>query len=123
MNYKIVQVQNFTEIPKSDYSLRLRTLFIVPLVLVSLVLFPSWGETLTLDELVDDEKDTVIVQRRSIHSIRNLKKNYKIKKTDLKYLRPCPKNGITPYNYNKVVGKKTNKVILKNNIITFKDLY
>ena len=60
MNYKIVQVQNFTEIPKSDYSLRLRTLFIVPLVLVSLVLFPSWGETLTLDELVDDEKDTVI---------------------------------------------------------------
>ena len=70
-----------------------------------------------------NEKDTVIVQRRSIHSIRNLKKNYKIKKTDLKYLRPCPKNGITPYNYNKVVGKKTNKVILKNNIITFKDLY
>lgn len=56
----MVQVQNFTEIPKSDYSLRLRTLFIIPLVLVSLVLFPSWGETLTLDELVDGETDTVI---------------------------------------------------------------
>ena len=56
----MIQVQNFTEIPKSDYSLGLRTLFIVPLVLVSLVLFPSWGETLTVDELVDDEKDTVI---------------------------------------------------------------
>jgi hypothetical protein len=59
VNYKIVQVQNFTEIPKSDYSLRLRTLFIIPLVLVSLVLFPSWGKTLTRDPLVEGQKDTV----------------------------------------------------------------
>ena len=56
----IVQVQNFTEIPKSDYILRLRTLFIIPLILVSLVLFPSWGETLTSDALVEGQKDTVI---------------------------------------------------------------
>ena len=34
----------FTEISKSDYSLNMRTLFIIPLVLMSLVSFPSWGE-------------------------------------------------------------------------------
>ena len=34
---------HFTEISKSDYSLSMRTLFIIPLVLMYLVSFPSWG--------------------------------------------------------------------------------
>ena len=34
---------HFTEISKSDYSLIMKTLFIIPLVLMSLVSFPSWG--------------------------------------------------------------------------------
>ena len=76
-----------------------------------------------IKKVEQNEKHTVIVQRRSIHSIRDLKKDHKIKKIDLKFLRPCPKNGIPPYSYKKVVGKKTNKTILKNNIITLKDLY
>ena len=42
---------HFTEISKSDYSLSMRILFIIPLVLMSLVSFPSWG--LTLDDLVE----------------------------------------------------------------------
>ena len=37
---------HFTEISKSDYSLRMRTLFIIPLVLMSLVSSLSWGETM-----------------------------------------------------------------------------
>jgi antitoxin component YwqK of YwqJK toxin-antitoxin module len=36
---------HFTEISKSDYSLSMRTLFIIPLVLMSLVSLPSWGLT------------------------------------------------------------------------------
>ena len=55
----MTQVQNFTEIPKSDYSLGLRNLFIILLVLVSLVLFLSWDKTLTMDALVEGQKDTV----------------------------------------------------------------
>ena len=43
-------VPHFTEISKSDYSLWMRTLFIMPVVLMSLVPFPSWGET--MDDLV-----------------------------------------------------------------------
>ena len=76
-----------------------------------------------IKKIEQNEKHTVIVQRRSIHSIRDLKRGHKIKKIDLKFLRPCPKNGISPYNYKKIVGRKTNKIILKNNIITLKDLY
>ena len=41
---------HFTEILKSDYSLSMRTLFIIPLVLMSLMSFPSWG--LSMDDLV-----------------------------------------------------------------------
>ena len=44
---------HFTEIPQSDYSLIMRTLFIIPLVLMSLVSFPSWG--LSMDDLVHRE--------------------------------------------------------------------
>ena len=34
---------HFTEISKSDYSMIMRTLFIIPLVLMALVSSPSWG--------------------------------------------------------------------------------
>ena len=44
---------HFTEISKSDYSLSMRTIFIIPLVLMSLVSFPSWG--LSMDDLVQRE--------------------------------------------------------------------
>ena len=38
----------------------MRTQFIIPLALMSLVLFSSWGETLTMDDLVEGQKDTLI---------------------------------------------------------------
>ena len=76
-----------------------------------------------LKQIEKNEKDTVIVQRRSIHSKNILNKGHKIKKEDLKFLRPCPKDGINPYDYKKILGRKTKKHIKKNTIITFKDLY
>ena len=42
---------HFTEISKSDYSLNMRTLFIIPLFLMSLMSLPSWG--LTMNDLVE----------------------------------------------------------------------
>ena len=44
---------HFTEMTQSDYSLSMRTLFIIPLVLISLVSLPSWG--LSMDDLVQRE--------------------------------------------------------------------
>ena len=69
-----------------------------------------------------NEIDTAIVQRRSIHSKNFLKKNHIIKKRDLIYLRPCPKNSLEPYQYQKLIGKKTKREIKKNSIIRLKDL-
>ena len=70
-----------------------------------------------------NEKESIIVQRRSIHTSQDLKKNQKIKKSHLKYLRPCPKNGIQPFQFKKIIGKKLKRNIKINNLITFKDLY
>ena len=71
----------------------------------------------------NNEKDTVIVQRRSIHSNKTLNKNHKIKKKDLIFLRPFLKNGIEPYKFRKIIGRKTKRKIAKNSIIKLKDLF
>ncbi len=70
-----------------------------------------------------NEKETVVVQRRSIHSNKLMKKNHKITKKDLIFLRPCPKDGIEPYKFKKILGKKIKKQIEKNSIIKLKDLF
>ena len=77
----------------------------------------------TIKKIEKNEKDTVIVQRRSIHANKNLEKNHTIKKKDLIFLRPCPKNGIEPFKFKKILGKKLKKKIKKNSIIKLKDLF
>jgi N-acetylneuraminate synthase len=69
-----------------------------------------------------NELETAIVQRRSIHSAKDLFKNTIVRLDDLKFLRPCPKNGIPPYDYKKIIGKKLKRNVQKNLLITFKDL-
>ena len=71
----------------------------------------------------NNEKETIIVQRRAAHTGRTIMKGEKINKKDLIYLRPCKKNGIEPYNYKKILNKTTKKTIVKNSMIILKDLY
>ena len=70
-----------------------------------------------------NEKEPAIVQRRSIHANKFLKKNKIITKKDLIFLRPCPKEGIVPYKYKKIIGKKVRRNIQKNEIITLKKIF
>ena len=72
--------------------------------------------------LEDNEKDPAIVQKRSIHANKLLKKNRVITKKDLIFLRPCPKDGIEPYKYKKVIGKRVRQNIQKNETITLKKI-
>ena len=45
-----------------------------------------------------------------------------LKREDLNVLRPCPKNSIDPRNIKKVIGKKVNKDISKDEILRWEDL-
>ena len=54
----------------------------------------------------DNEKETVVIQRRAIRSTENLSAGTIIKKEDTIPLRPCPQDALAPYEINNIVGKK-----------------
>jgi len=55
-----------------------------------------------------NELDTVVVQRRSIRMVRDVKKGEELKLGDIEFLRPCPTDAISPQNYEVVLGRKLN---------------
>lgn len=54
----------------------------------------------------DNEKQTVILQRRSIRFTSDLPAGTKIQSEHLTVLRPCPVDGLPPYYIDEVVGKQ-----------------
>jgi len=64
-----------------------------------------------LKRIEENESETVILQRRCICAVNNLISGEKIRREDLVVLRPCPVDGIAPFEIQRVIGK-----ILKNNI-------
>lgn len=52
-----------------------------------------------------NEKETAIVQRRSIRIANDLDAGTVIQRSDVAMLRPCPVDGIPPYMLDQVVGK------------------
>jgi sialic acid synthase SpsE len=59
-------------------------------------------------KIMDNEKESVIVQRRGLCASYNLKEGHIIANDDLVALRPCPSDGIEPYKANQLIGKKIN---------------
>jgi sialic acid synthase SpsE len=54
----------------------------------------------------DNEKETVVLQRRAIRVKKNLTAGDIIRKDDLEFLRPCPKDALPPYELERVLNKK-----------------
>ena len=69
-----------------------------------------------------NELDTVVVQRRSLHVNRFIKKGSKINKNDIICLRPCLKGSINPYEFELIKNKVLKKDLEKGEIIFWKDL-
>jgi len=74
-----------------------------------------------IKKIEKNEKKSIIVQRRSIRASKYLKKGKIIKKNDMVFLRPCPKNSLDPYNYKKLIGKKTKRNIMFHEVLNFKN--
>jgi len=73
-------------------------------------------------KIEENEKETVILQRRSIRLNKDLYKNEILKYQDLVMLRPCPNDAIQPYNIKDIVGKELKHDIKKGNYIKWTDL-
>jgi len=69
-----------------------------------------------------NELDTAIVQRRSVHFLKDYKIGQKIKIKDLFPLRPCPEGSIQPYEVKKCKNKILKKNKFKGDILLWKDL-
>ena len=59
-------------------------------------------------KIMDNEKESVIVQRRGLCASHDLKEGHIITGDDLVALRPCSNDGIEPYKENQIIGKKIN---------------
>lgn len=56
----------------------------------------------------------------SIRASKNLNSNHKISKEDIVFR--APNDGLDPYNFEKVIGKKLNKDLKEDDLITFDDI-
>lgn len=75
-----------------------------------------------IKKIEDNEKETVIVQRRSIRVSKDLKKGDVLNRDNLEVLRPCPIDGLAPYELTKVIGQKINKDLSYGEHIKWSDL-
>jgi len=71
-----------------------------------------------LKKIEKNEKNTVILQRRSARLKKNIIIREKIRSEDIEFLRPCPKNAAPIYEIHKIYNKKSPVNLYKNNYIT-----
>lgn len=60
------------------------------------------GETKAVE---DNERETVVVQRRSLRLTRDIRQGEALARQDLIPLRPCPADGIPPHGLDDLVGR------------------
>jgi len=58
-----------------------------------------------IKRIEENEKDTVIIQRRAIRVSESLTAGTVLKREHLTFLRPCPSDGLPPYKMNEIIGK------------------
>ena len=75
-----------------------------------------------IKEIESNEKETVILQRRSIRAKKNIKAGDTIKKENVNFLRPCPCDAIDPSSFKDVVGKELVNDVSEGDIIRYLDL-
>lgn len=70
----------------------------------------------------DNERETVVLQRRAIRARASLKAGTRLSEQDLEVLRPCPKDGLEPYFMGAVIEKVLNKDIEAGTHLRWADL-
>ena len=70
----------------------------------------------------DNEIETVVLQRRAIRTIANIPSGTILKREHLTVLRPCPKDGLPPYQIDACIGKRTRHDICEGEYLKWIDL-
>ena len=73
-------------------------------------------------KIEDNEKETVILQRRAIRAKKDIEIGSNISKDQIIMLRPCPEDGIPPYEVENIINKKVKTKIKSGDIIRWNDI-
>lgn len=74
-----------------------------------------------IKKIEENEKQTVVLQRRAIRSARDLSPGTVISRADLEVLRPCPIDALPPYRFSDIIGKKLRLSKYKGQHMTAQD--
>lgn len=75
-----------------------------------------------IKRIEENERNTVIVQRRSIRSAKQIQVGELIRGDDLVFLRPCEQDDISPMYCQQLVGMRATRTIEKGESIKWSDL-
>lgn len=75
-----------------------------------------------IKRIEDNEKKSLIVQRRSLRAVSDFEIGHLITMNDLEALRPIPEDGYSPYQIGELVGKELVYPIVKGEHITKKHI-
>jgi sialic acid synthase SpsE len=73
-------------------------------------------------DVADNERETVVVQRRAIRAARPIPTGKVVQDDDVEVLRPCPPDGIPPYLIQRVVGATAHRDIAPGEHLRWTDL-
>ena len=73
-------------------------------------------------QVEENEKETVILQRRAIRTSVNLAAGSILKREHLAVLRPCPLDGIPPYKIDDCIGKRLRRDICTGDHLRWTDI-
>ncbi|MDP7393284.1 MAG: N-acetylneuraminate synthase family protein [Alphaproteobacteria bacterium] len=72
--------------------------------------------------VMENEQETVVLQRRAVRALRALPSNTAISADDLTFLRPCPIGALPPYRVGEIIGKTTNRDIPEGDCVRLEDV-
>jgi N-acetylneuraminate synthase len=75
-----------------------------------------------IKRIEQNEKDTVVVQRRCIRTDREVPAGAVLSEEDLICLRPCPEDAIPPYEINRILGRAVTRDLSKGEYFRWSDL-
>jgi N-acetylneuraminate synthase len=72
-------------------------------------------------KIEENERETVVLQRRCIRARRDLERDTLLRDDDLTVLRPCPADGIAPFESRKLIGKKLKRSVSAGQHLRWED--
>jgi len=75
-----------------------------------------------IKKVEDNERETVVLQRRSIRLRTDLQEGARLTRESLVVLRPCPDDALPPYELDNVVGRQLKKQMKRGDCLRWSDI-